>query len=64
MDLNNLNNIHKNIQQITEEQKQEIKQSTDFTEEKFYRFKFGWKMIFPELSDKEIENLTWCSFLY
>ena len=38
----NLNNISENIQQITEEQKHEIKQHPDFTEEKFYRFKFRW----------------------
>lgn len=60
----NINNLSNNIQQLTEEQKQIIKSSDDFTEEKFYRFKFGWKMIFPELSEEEINNLTWNSFIY
>lgn len=60
----NINNLSNNIQQLTEDQKQMIKSSEDFSEEKFYRFKFGWKMIFPELSEEEIENLTWCSFIY
>lgn len=49
---------------VTEEQKQMIKSSADFSEEKFYRYKFGWEMIFPELSEKEIESLVWHSFIY
>ena len=49
---------------VTEEQKQMIKSSTDFSEEKFYRYKFGWEMIFPELNEKEIESLVWHSFIY
>lgn len=60
----NINNLSNNIKQLTEEQKNIIKSSADFSEEKFYRFKFGWKMIFPELSEKEIDNLTWNSFIY
>lgn len=49
---------------VTEEQKQMIKSSADFSEEKFYRYKFGWEMIFPELSKEEIESLVWHSFIY
>lgn len=60
----NINNLSNNIQQLTEEQKQIIKSSEDFSEEKFYRFKFGWEMIFPELNEEEIINLTWNSFIY
>ena len=60
----NINNLPKNIQKITVDEKNRIKLSNDFSEEKFYRFKFGWKMIFPELSDEEIDNLAWCSFMY
>lgn len=60
----NINNLSNNIQQLTENQKQMIKSSEFFSEEKFYRFKFGWKMIFPELNEEEIDNLTWNSFIY
>lgn len=60
----NINNLSNNIQQLTENQKQMIKSSENFSEEKFYRFKFGWKMIFPELNEEEIDNLTWNSFIY
>ena len=60
----NINKLSNNIQQLTENQKQMIKSSENFSEEKFYRFKFGWKMIFPELNEEEIDNLTWNSFIY
>lgn len=57
-------NVDRYKETVTEEQKQIIKSSIDFSEEKFYRFKFGWRMIFPELSEEEIDNLTWHSFIY
>lgn len=56
--------VDKYKETVTEEQKQMIKSSADFSEEKFYRYKFGWEMIFPELSEKEIESLVWHSFIY
>lgn len=57
-------NLDKYQQTITEEQKEKIKSSVDFSEEKFYRYKFGWEIIFPELSEEEIEALAWNSFIY
>ena len=60
----NINNLSSNIQKLTDEQKQMIKLSENFSEENFYRFKFGWKMIFPELSEEGIDNLAWNSFIY
>lgn len=57
----NKNNYFKSL---TEEEKQKIRESTDFSEEKFYRLYFGWSMIFPELSNEEIETLTWKNYPY
>lgn len=57
-------NLDKYQQTITDEQKEKIKFSIDFSEEKFYRYKFGWEIIFPELSEEEIETLAWNSFIY
>lgn len=57
-------NVDKYKETVTDEQKQQIRMSTDFSEEKFYRLKFGWRMIFPELNEEEIDNLTWHSFIY
>lgn len=57
-------NLDKYKQPLTEDEKQKIKESIDYSEEKFYRLYFGWSMIFPELSKEEIESLTWSSFVY
>ena len=57
-------NVDKYKRTITEKEKEKIKASIDYSDEKFYQFKFGWKMIFPELSEEEIEALTWNSFVY
>lgn len=57
-------NLDKYQQTITDKQKEKIKSSIDFSEEKFYRYKFGWEIIFPELSEEEIEALAWNSFIY
>lgn len=51
-------------QVVTEKEKNQIKNSKDYSDEKFYRYKFGWRMLFPELTEEEIENLVWNSFIY
>lgn len=67
----NIDNIKNNIQNknnyfkpLTEKEKQKIRESTDFSEEKFYRLYFGWSTIFPELSQEEVETITWKTYAY
>ena len=49
---------------ITEDQKEQIRSLPEFSEEMFYRYKFGWELIFPLLTKEEIETLAWKSFMY
>lgn len=57
-------NVDKYKTPISEEQKEQIRNSPNFSEENFYRYKIGWEMIFPLLTKEEIETLAWKSFIY
>ena len=57
-------NIDRYKTPISEELKEQIKSSPNFSEEDFYRYKIGWEMIFPLLTQEEIETLAWKSFIY
>ena len=57
-------NIDRYKTPISEGLKEQVNSSPNFSEEDFYRYKIGWGMIFPLLTQEEIETLAWKSFIY
>lgn len=56
--------INQNQNKISEEQKENIMKQKNYSDERFYKYRIYWSKVFPLLSEEEIEDLAWHSFLY
>lgn len=58
------NKTFEDVRTVTEEQKEKIRQSPYYSEDKFNLLWWKWQKLFPLATQEEIEELTWKSFIY